>query len=207
LHLWANNCCVNDLSFPVIHPAFERLKHSGRVLHLVAAIVLIAHALGHLGESYNPVYFSCQLIFAIDILLLIFLSRNIALTMPGVNAFFRLMEVLFFFGIAVLLFIERSWIQAAFHLTLGSLYTYLFHCERKLRAEQTVCIYHSGVLLPGLPSNKFLFWTEINRLHANYSSIEIETASKELMKLEFSYNLSFDELDQIHEFCQHYLRV
>ena len=197
---------MNDVSFPVIHPAFERLKRSGHILHLIAAVILIAHALGHIGESYNPVYFWCQLIFAIDILLLIFVGRNIALTMPGINAFFRFIEVLFFAGIAVLLFFETRYIQAGFHILLGFVYAYLFYCEKKLRVEQLVSIYHSGIIVPGLPSNQFLFWTEINRLEATYSSIEIETGKK-VTKLDFRYNLSFDELAQIHDFCRHYLKV
>ena len=205
LHLWLKQLLMNPVSFPVVHPAFERLKRLGRILHLIAAAVLIAHAFGHLGESYNPVYFWCQLIFAIDILLLIFVGRNIALTMPGINAFFRFIEALFFLGIAALLFFESRYIQAGFHIILSLVYAYLFYCEKKLRVEQLVSLYHSGILIPGLPSNQFLFWTEINRLNANYSSIEIETGKNDVMKLDFCYNLSFDELAQIHDFCRHYL--
>ena len=196
---------VNEISLPVVHPAFERLKRSGRVLHLMAAIVLIAHALGHLRESYNPVYFWCQLIFAIDILLLIFMGRQIVLTMPGINAFLRFIEVLFFLGIGMLLYFESKWILGSFHILLGFFYSYLFYCERKLKRQESLFLYHSGVIVPGLPSDKFLFWTEINHLHANYDKVEIETATNERMELDFRYNLSFDELDQIHEFCRHYL--
>jgi hypothetical protein len=196
---------MNGLSIPVIHPAFEKLKNSGRLLHLMAAIVLIAHALGHLGESFNPVYFWCQLILALDILLLVFIGRNLAITMPAINSTFRIIEVLFFAGIALLLFLESKWFQGSFHALLSILYIYLFHCERRLGNTESVAIHHTGVIIPGLVEDKLLLWTEINQLQANYDSIQIDTSHQQSLKFNFRTNLSFDELGQIHEFCKHYL--
>ena len=196
---------MNGISFPVIHPAFEKLKSSGRLLHLIAALLLIGHALGHLGDSFNPVYFWCQLIFAIDILLLVFIGRNLAVTMPGVNSIFRFAEFLFFLGIGVLLFLESKWMQGSFHVLLSIVYVYLFHCERRIVKTESVSFLHTGVEVPGLVENKFLLWTQINQLQATYHSIEIETAHQQQLKFNFRENLTFDELDQIHDFCKHYL--
>jgi hypothetical protein len=198
---------VNGISFPVIHPAFEKLKHSGRLLHVAAAFILITHAFSHLRESYHPIYFWCLLVFASDILLLVFMSGNLSLTMPGINAVVRLFEVFFFIGIAIFLFLESKWIQCAFHLLLSFLYLYLFYCERKLARPTSEClsIHHSGISIPGLPSDKFLLWTEVNQLEATYHSIKIERATKQQVKFNFRQILKFEELDQIHEFCKHYL--
>ena len=195
---------MNGISFPVIHPAFEKLKNSGRLLHLIAALLLIGHAFGHLGDSFNPVYFWCQLIFAIDILLLVFIGRNLAVTMPGINSIFRLAEFFFFLGIATLLFIEAKWIQASFHILLSFAYAYLFHCERRINKTEAISFHHTGVVIPGLMENRFLLWAQINKLQATYHSVEIETAQQHV-KFNFRENLSFDELDQIHDFCKHYL--
>jgi hypothetical protein len=200
-----NNCCMNGISFPVIHPAFEKLKNSGRLLHVLAALVLIAHALGHLGDSFNPVYFWCQLIFAFDILLLVFMGRNLVTTLPGINAFFRFLEFLFFMGISLLLILESKWIPAGFHGMLSIFYVYLFLCERRLASPESISLHHTGVMIPGLMENKFLLWTQINQLQATYHSIQIETSDQKFIKFNFRQNLSFDELDQIHEFCKHYL--
>ena len=195
---------MNGISFPVIHPAFEKLKNSGRLLHLIAALLLIGHAFGHLGDSFNPVYFWCQLIFAIDILLLVFIGRNLAVTMPGINSIFRLAEFFFFLGIATLLFIEAKWIQAGFHILFSLAYAYLFHCERRINKTEAISFHHTGVVIPGLMENRFLLWAQINKLQATYHSVEIETAQQHV-KFNFRENLSFDELDQIHDFCKHYL--
>ena len=196
---------MNGISFPVIHPAFERLKNSGRLLHLLAAIILIGHALSHQGEAYNPVYFWCQIIFAADIVLLVFMGRNLAVNMPGINAFFRLVEFLFFIGISILLFLEAKWFQAGFHAFLGIIYLYLFYCERKLLQTESISIFHTGISIPGLPGNKFLLWTQVNDLKVNYDSIHIHTTAEHWMNFNFRSNLTFEELDQIHEFCRHYL--
>jgi len=196
---------MNGISFPVIHPAFEKLKSSGRLLHLIAALLLIAHALSHLGDSFNPVYFWCQLIFAIDILLLVFIGRNLAVTMPGINSVFRFSEFLFFLGIGIILFLEAKWVQASFHSLLGLVYIYLFHCERRIIKTEAISLHHTGVGIPGLTESKFLLWTQINELQATYHSIEIQTAQHQQLTFNFRENLSFDELDQIHDFCKHYL--
>ncbi len=196
---------MNGISFPVIHPAFEKLKNSGRLFHLIAALLLMAHALSHLGESFNPVYFWCQLIFAFDILLLVFIGRNLAVTMPGINSIFRFAEFLFFLGIGFILFLEAKWIQASFHVLLGVVYIYLFHCERRIIKTEAISFHHTGVGIPGLVESKFLLWTEINQLQATYHSIEIYTSHHQQLKFNFRENLSFDELDQIHDFCKHYL--
>ena len=196
---------MNGISFPVIHPAFEKLKSSGRLLHLIAALLLIAHALSHLGDSFNPVYFWCQLIFAFDILLLVFIGRNLAVTMPGINSVFRFSEFLFFLGIGIILFLEAKWVQASFHSLLGLVYIYLFHCERRIIKTEAISLHHTGVGIPGLTESKFLLWTQINELQATYHSIEIHTAQHQQLKFNFRENLTFDELDQIHDFCKHYL--
>ena len=196
---------MNGISLPVIHPAFERLKNSGRLLHLIAAVILIGHALSHQGESYNPVYFWCQIIFAIDILLLVFMGRNLAVNMPGINAFFRLVEFLFFIGISILLLLEAKWFQGSFHAFLGGIYLYLFYCERRLLQTESISIFHTGISIPGLPGNKFLLWTQVNDLKVSYDSIHIHTTAEHWMNFNFRSNLSFDELDQIHDFCRHYL--
>jgi hypothetical protein len=174
-------------------------------LHLIAALLLIGHAFSHVGEAYNPVYFWCQLIFGIDILLLVYIGRNLAITMPGINALFRVAEFLFFLGIGIILFLEAKWIQASFHIVLSIVYIYLFHCERRLEKTEIISFHHTGVDIPGLAGNKFLLWTQINQLQATYHSVEIETSQQQQLKFNFRENLSFDELDQIHDFCKHYL--
>jgi hypothetical protein len=197
---------MNSLTIPVFHPAFEKLKRSGRLLHFTAAIVIVSHAISHINQP-NPsqFYIICQFILALDILLLVFLGRNILATLPKVNLFFRFVEFFFFLGVGSLLLLKASWVSGIFHLGISFVYLYLFYCERKLNTEERLSIHHTGVTIPSLPESKFLLWSHINRLHAQYDSIEIDTSDNKHIKFEFRRNLQFEELDQIHEFCRHYL--
>lgn len=197
---------MNSLTIPVFHPAFEKLKRSGRLLHFTAAIVIVSHAISHVNQpNSNQVYIICQFILALDIILLVFLGRNILATLPKVNLFFRFVEFFFFLGVGGLLLLKASWISGIFHLAISFVYLYLFYCERKVNTEERLSLHHTGITVPALPESKFLLWSHINRLHAQYDSIEIDTSDNKQIRFQFRRNLQFDELDQIHEFCRHYL--
>jgi hypothetical protein len=197
---------MNSLTIPVFHPAFEKLKRSGRLLHFTAAIVIISHAISHINQPHSSqLYFWCQIILGIDIFLLVFMGRNILQAMPKVNLFFRLVEFLFFLLIGVLTMLKGNWISGLFHVGIAIVYSYLLYCERKVNTEEQLSLHHTGVSIPALPESKFLLWSHINHLHAQYDSIEIITSDNKQIRFDFRRNLEFDELDQIHEFCRHYL--
>jgi len=197
---------MNSLSIPVVHPAFEKLKRSGRLLHFTAGIVIISHAISHINQPHSSqLYFWCQIIFGLDIFLLVFMGRNILQSMPKVNLFFRAAEALFFLCIGILLLLKLSWVSGIFHAGISLVYCYLLYCERRVNSEEMVSIHHTGVTIPNLPDSKFLLWSHINKLQARYDSIEIETSESKHIRFDFRRNLQFEELDQIHEFCRHYL--
>ena len=197
---------MNSLTIPVFHPAFDKLKRSGRLLHVTAAIVIISHAISHINQpNSNQVYFWCQVILGLDIFLLVFLGRNILATLPKVNLFFRFVEFLFFLFVGTLLLLKSNWISGAFHLGISFLYCYLFYCERRVNTEEHLSLHHTGVTIPALPESKFLLWSNINTLQARYDSIEITTSDSRQIRFQFRRNLQFEELDQIHEFCRHYI--
>jgi hypothetical protein len=197
---------MDSLSLPIVHPAFEKLKRSGRGLHFIAAVLIVSHAASHARqEDLSPVYFWCQLIIALDIFLLVFAGRNMLIQLPKLNLFFRLAEVLFFLGIATVMLSSEKWGISVIHFGLGLAYSYLFYCERKAQSPQFLSIHHIGVNIPGLPENRFLLWSNINRMEPHYHSIRIETSLHRNYDFELQKNLSFEELEQIHDFCRHYL--
>ena len=199
---------MNSLSFPVVHPSFEKLKNSGNWLHLTAALLILIHALSHIHEQeLSPVYFWCQLLIVADILLLVLAGKNFLSQMPSINLFFRMVEVLFFFGIGIVMFINNKFFSGAFHIFLSAVYVYLFYCERNSINKEILSFYHSGIDIPEIPSNHFFYWTEINNVEARYDRITIETSSDKKIDLTLRKNLHFEELDQIHEFCRYYLKV
>src|SRR5688500_11678148 len=100
---------MNSLSLPVVHPAFEKLKRSGRILHLAAVALILVHAISHFKEPHtSPIYLGCLLLIAVDIFILVFAAKNLVIEMPRINLFFRMVEIIFFIGIGVTMFVEKK---------------------------------------------------------------------------------------------------
>lgn len=199
---------MNSLSLPVVHPSFQKLKHAGRLLHLTAGGLILVHAISHFNQPQSsPIYLGCLLLMALDIFILVFAGKNILMDMPKVNLFFRLTEILFFLGIGIMLFIDSKWVMGSLHLALCLVYSYLFYCEKKANSQEYVAIHHTGISIPSLPENKFFLWSHINQVEAQYDCITINTSADKSYQFDLRENLAFEELDQIHEFCRHYLGV
>lgn len=199
---------MNSISFNIVHPAFQKLKSYSRLLHLTAGGIILAHAISHLNEpDSSAVYFWCQFLISLDIFILVFAGRHLLISHPKINLFFRFVEFLFFLGIAVLLFFEKKWVTGSLHLGLSLVYIYLFYCERQMVNGEYVAIHHTGITIPALPDSKFYIWSNISNIDAHYDSITIETSLDKTYHFNLQRNLQFEELDQIHEFCRHYLGV
>jgi hypothetical protein len=197
---------MDALSLPIVHPVFERLKRSGRWLHFAAALLILGHAFSHLRQpELGPAYFWCQLIIAADIFILVFAGRQVLVQLPGVNLFFRLVEILFFLGIAIMMLLTGKWMTSIAHFLFSLGYAFLLYCERKVRSGERLHLLHVGVSIPGIPGNIFLSWSQVNRIESSYDSIHIETSFNKNFDFDLRQNLSFGQLDQIHEFCRHYL--
>lgn len=196
---------MNGINLPVIHPAFQNLRKNRRFLHFIAALIILVHAISHISRpGSNNIYSICLLLIALDIFLLVFVNNHALNSVPKLNLFFRVIECLFFLGISVEMFSSMQWFIATLHLLIGAVYLCLFYCERNLEKNEIVGIYHSGLIVPALSGNKFLLWSNVTNIEANYSKICINTPEKSL-EFNLKTNLQFGELDQIHEFCRHYL--
>ena len=193
-------------SLPVIAPRLDRLKRTSGRLHLLAAALILAHAISHFrGETTHTLYFWCLFIISLDIFLLVLVGREMLLQMPRVNLLFRFIEIVFFLGIGSLMFVEGNPVTGLFHLLLGIAYGYLYYCERIFRRDETLSIHHTGITIPDLPESRFLYWTHINKIVANYDSIDITTAEDKPLRFQFRNNLKFEELEQVQAFCRFYL--
>lgn len=198
---------MNSLSLPIVHPGFQNLKRSGKLLHLTAAALILIHGFTHViqpGGSY--IYFGCLFLIAVDILVLVFAGKNILEDMPRVNLFFRLVEFIFFLAIGAGLLLKLNWVNGSVHVLISAIYFYLFYCEKKLLNTEFVAIHHTGVTIPALPESKFFIWSNISHIEANYDHIRIDTSLNKTYEFNLRQNLQFEELDQIHEFCRHYLQ-
>ncbi|HEY4205741.1 MAG TPA: hypothetical protein VGM31_02970 [Puia sp.] len=196
---------MDSISLPVVHPTFEKLKRSSRWLHATAGIFILTHALSHFHRQEMPtIYFWCQLLISLDIFILVLAGRELLL-LPRVNLFFRLVEIIFFLGIGLIMLLAGNWTAGVIHLALSTGYCYLFYCERSLRKKELLSLHHIGVTIPGLPESRFLLWSRINDIETCYDSIRITTSDSRCLDFELRKNLTFSQLEQIHEFCRHYL--
>lgn len=197
---------MDSLALPIIHPVFRIVKNSGRLMHLTAAGLILAYAFTHFIKPFpSEIFFWSQLILAIDIILLVFAGRHILQEYPWLNWFFRIIESLFFFGIALLMLLTSKYVYMAIYLILGIGYLYLLYCERKVKTNERIAIHHTGVTIPSLPENKFFKWSQIIDFKASYDSITVVSAWDKTYHFNLQKNLAFEELEQIHEFCRHYL--
>jgi hypothetical protein len=197
---------MDSISLPVVHPAFERLKRSGSWLHVVAGLLILTHAISHFRSEESPtLYFWCQLMISLDIFLLVLAGRDILRQLPRVNLFFRVVEIVFFLGIGTLMLVQGNRMTGIVHLSLSAAYSYLFYCEKSFRSEELLSFHHTGITIPGLPESRFLLWAHINAVETSYDCIHISTSEEKDLQFDLRQNLEFAELEQIHQFCRHYL--
>ena len=197
---------MNSLAIAIVHPAYEHLKRLGRFLHFIAGLLIVLNAI-HLWQQPHPnqLYVWCQAIIGADILVMVFTSRNLSQELPKINMVFRFIECVLFLGAAAILAIEKNWIMSLTLLVVSAAYGYLLYCERKAAAMEIVAFHHIGITISGIPSSSFFLWSHINQVDARYDSIVITTSTGKTFHFDLRRNLQFDELDQIHEFCRHYL--
>jgi hypothetical protein len=69
-----------------------------------------------------------------------------------------------------------------------------------------VALHHTGITIPALPESRFFIWSNISHIEAHYDHIIIDTSLDKSYRFNLRKNLQFEELDQIHEFCRHYLQ-
>ena len=197
---------MNSISIPIVHPAFEKLKKSGTILHFTAGVFILVHAISHISmKQTEPLYFWCLLVIALDIFILVFAGRQICTQLPAVNLLFRFIEVIFFVGIGTTMLMRAQYAAGFLHFGLSIAYSYLFYCELKLKGGEWLGIHHTGLSIPGIPSNHFLLWSKINSVHARYDHIAIETSDHKKLEFNLRRNLDFEDMEHVNAFCHHYL--
>lgn len=196
---------ATPLSLSIVHPAYSNLKKYSPFLHFFAGLVFIAGACYDLNAN-NRITAICELIIGLDVIVLAFL-KQVAEESTRLNASFRLIEVIVFAGLFTLAILDKEWITAALLITAAGMYAYVFHCELKLIQHEKVAIHHLGVTISSFPKDKELDWEQIAAIEALPHSITIRTRRQKTYRFEFQNAIAFVELEQIHDFCRHYLNA
>lgn len=195
-------------TLPVVHPAFELLKRSARVLHFIAASVILVNAI-HILQAHdgNKVLCYTQMIIAVDIFLLVFFGGVVLIEAPRLNLIFRLIETLTLFGIAVTLYGDGHTWFALLHGVASAGYLFLFYREWRVIRSEAVDIKATGISFPNFVKDAEIGWNEIKNIVPQYHSILIETLRNQKIEFDLRHNLKIDELQQIDDFCKKHLVV
>ena len=196
----------NQYSIPVVHPAFELLKRSARILHFLAASVIVINAV-HLLQVHNENKVLCytQLVIAADIFLLVFFGGVLLIEAPRLNLIFRLIESLTLMGIAFTLVNDGHNWYGFMHLIVAAGYLFLFYREWRVIRSEAVDIKPTGITVPNFVKDAEIGWHEIKTIIPKYHSIIIETLRHKKIEFNLRRNLKIDELEQIDEFCRKHL--
>jgi hypothetical protein len=195
---------ASPLSVSIVHPAYSNLKKISPILHFLAGTVFLAAAIYEFRMD-NRITAFCEIVIGVDVIALAFM-RGFAEESTRLNAMFRLIEVLVFGGLTILAVLDQSWITVVLMAIATGMYYYVFHCERKIINSERVAVHHLGVTISNFPKDKELDWEQIRLLEALPHSITIHTIRNKTLRFEFQKAIAFDELEQIHEFCRHYLK-
>jgi hypothetical protein len=193
-------------SLQIVHPAFELLKRSARVLHFIAASIILINAL-HLLQVHNGNKLLCytQMIIAVDIFLLVFLGGVLLIEAPKLNLIFRMIEVLTLFGISLTLMSDgHNWLGMV-HLLVSAGYLFLFYREWRVIRSEAVDIRQTGITVPNFVKDAEISWNEIKTIIPKYHSIIIETILNKKIEFNLRKNLKIDELEQIDDFCRKHM--
>ncbi|MEI7734693.1 MAG: hypothetical protein WCI49_04470 [Ferruginibacter sp.] len=193
-------------SIPVVHPAFELLKNSARVLHFIAASVILINAV-HILEVHdgNKLLFYTQVVIAADIFLLVLFGGVLLIEAPRLNLIFRLMEALTLMGIGITLTGDGHTWFGILHLVVAAAYLFLFKRERRVLRSEAVDIRSTGITIPDFVKDAEIGWNEVKTIIPKYHSIFIETLRHKKMEFNLRRNLKIDELEQIDDFCKKHL--
>lgn len=195
-----------NYSLSVIHPAFELLKRSAKILHFIAAAAILANAVHEWrAGDMNIIFPITQLIIAADIIILVFFTGNMLTDAPKMNLIFRFMESLVLLGIGFNLAADGSGWFALLHFIASFGYFFLLHREVRVLKRETVSIKATGVTPPDLIKDAEIGWQDIKTIIPKYHSIIIETLRNKRMEYNLRRNLKIDELDQINDFCKKHL--
>lgn len=193
-------------TLPVVHPAFELLKRSARILHFIAASVILINAI-HILQAHNGSKVLCytQMVIAADIFMLVFFGGVVLIEAPRLNLVFRLIEALTLFGISVTLMEDGHAWFGLLHLTASVGYLFLFYREWRVIRSEAVDIKATGISFPNFVKDAEIGWNEIKSIMPKYHSIIIETFRNQKIEFNLRQNLKIDELEQIDDFCKKHL--
>jgi hypothetical protein len=195
-------------SLHVVHPGFELLKRSAKILHFIAGAAILANAVHEWQvQDSSAIIYIAQGIIGIDIIILVFFTGNILVENPRLNVIFRLIESVALLGICFSMLMDAHYILSVVYLAAAFGYFMLVHKEIRVLKEQEIFIKSTGISIPNLLKDVEISWVDVKQIIPKYHSIIIETLKSKKIEFDLSKNLKIDELEQINDFCTKHLVI
>lgn len=197
---------MTPIAIPVRNPAGPVLMKRGNRLHLLAAALIGANAYAYMqGPAASPVYFWCQVVIAVDIVLLVMADAETLRESPSYGMFFRIAEVLLFTMAFVQFLMQRAWFPGVLQGMVAAFYGWTFYQEWLAGKDKRILVQHLGVSLPGENGDHFLPWNRIRDLHMEDGSIRLEDTSGNTWNVDLSDIPDEEDLSKMENFKRHYL--
>lgn len=197
---------MTPIAIPVRNPAGPMLLKRGNRLHLLAAVLIGANAYAYMhSPGASPVFFWCQVVIAVDIVLLVMADAQTLRESPAYGRFFRIAELVIFLIACMQSVMLRLWIPAILQAMLAVLYGHALYQEWWAVRDQRMVVQHLGVSIPGEHGEHFLPWNRIRDLRCHEGMVRLEDTSGEVWDIDLRELPAEEELETMEKFRAHYL--
>lgn len=190
-------------TIPIYYEPFEKQKKAAKLLHLLAAFLMIANAWGNFHQPTPSLLFVLvQISVALLTFLFVVTGTKIFPQTTLSNTIFRLTQ-------AFALIYASFYFFQAMHLNFmgilqlsGSIGLFLLlYSERSLYQPSTIVIDSTGVRAPANFGKRLIEWSNIENMRIRNDYISINTRQNQFVQFETNAVLSELEMDQMNAFC------
>jgi hypothetical protein len=191
-------------SIPIYFEPFERQKKAAKLIHLLAAFLMIANAWGDFNQpTPNLIFTVIQITGALLTITFIATGRKWLGNTSSGHRLFRILEALIFLYAAWYFFEKMNLQMMGFLQILAAIgLLMLFITEKNIFSATFVTINEKGISTPGNIKNRFMPWSSIDNMLIKNDYVSINTIHNHFIQFETRIVLSELEMDEMNANCR-----
>ncbi len=188
---------------PIFFEPFNKQKTAARLLHLLAAFLMIANAWGDYKQpTPNLLFVIIQVAGAILVMLFAFPGIKLFSKNASTNALFRLVEAGILFHAAWYFYRMNMSFMSLLQLIAAIGLIFLFFTERKIFAPCFIMIDEKGIHTPNNFGTRIIEWKDVENMMIKNDFISINTKQNQFIQYETGVVLSELEMDEMNAFSR-----
>lgn len=189
-------------SIPIRFEPFERQKKAARLVHFLAAFLMLANAWGDFNQpTPNLLFTVVQIAGSLITLVYAFAGKKILGTSR--NGLFRIMEALIFVFAAWYFYSKMNLhLMGLLQILAAVGLIMLFITERTIFTPTVVTIDEKGITTPNNIKNRFMPWASIDNMLIKNDFVSINTIHNHFIQYETNVMLSELQMDEMNAFCR-----